>query len=59
MRPVPHVGHGNEQEAMKADAKQALAQAGYPKATAGRMVDRAKPAATLEDLIRAALREKP
>ncbi len=59
-RPVAHVGHRFELETMKVEAKQALAQAGYPKPIASRMVERAKPAATtLEDLIRAALREKP
>ena len=58
-RRAPHVGHRYESEAMKAEAKQALTQAGYPKANASRMVERARPAATLEDLIRAALREKP
>ncbi len=54
-----HVGHRYELEAMRVEAKQALAQAGYPNPIASRMVDRAKPAATLEDLIRAALCEKP
>ena len=58
-RHAPHVGHSSELDAMKVDAKQALTQAGYPRAVASRMVDRAQPAATLEDLIRAALREKP
>ena len=58
-RRTPHVGLFDV-DAMKIEATQALAQAGYPKAVASRMVERAKPAAaTLEDLIRAALREKP
>ncbi len=58
-RQAPPVGHRYELEAMAVEAKQALAQAGYPRPVASRMVERAKPAATLEDLIRAALREKP
>ncbi len=56
---APHVGHRSELEAMTVEAKQALTQAGYPRLVASRMVERAMPAATLEDLIRAALREKP
>ncbi len=57
-RGAPPVGDRYELEAMRVEAKQALTQLGYPRAVASQMVERAKPAATLEALIRAALREK-